>query len=86
MEGGGLRGGACAGRGRTSCDGGRLSREPCATTLTVSLNHAHLELLLLLHATHLSVMGKKQAGRQAVRALSGVPSDSVACDNLVWLY
>ena len=49
-------------------------------------NHAPLELLLRLHATHLAVMGKKRGGGQAVRALPGVPSDSVACDNLVWLY
>jgi hypothetical protein len=49
-------------------------------------NHALLELLLCLHATHLAVMGKKGGGEQAVRALSGVPNDSVACDNLVWLY
>ena len=33
---GGLRGAACAGRGRTSCAGGRRSREPCATTLAVA--------------------------------------------------
>jgi len=45
-------------------------------------NHAPLELLLRLHATHLAVMGKKRGGEQAVRALPGVPSDSVACDNL----
>ena len=56
------------------------------TTLTVARNHARLELLLRLHATHLAVMGKKRGGGQAVRALPGVPSDSVACDNLVWLY
>ena len=83
---GGLRGAACAGRGRTSCavGGGRasLARPPwwCRA------NHACLELLLRLHATHLAVMGKKRGGEQAVRALSGVPTDSVACDNLVWLY
>ena len=81
-----LQGAACAGQGRTSCVGGGRSREPCATTLTVARNHACLELLLRLHATHLAVMGKKQGGGQAARALSGVPSDSVACDNLVWLY
>ncbi len=63
--------------------GGGGLREPCSTTLTVASNHASLELLLLLHETHLEVMGKKQGGRQAVRTLSGVPSDSVACDNLV---
>jgi hypothetical protein len=33
---GGLRGAACAGRGRTSCAGGGRSREPCATTLAVA--------------------------------------------------
>jgi len=33
---GGLRGAACAGRGRTSCAGGRRSCEPCATTLAVA--------------------------------------------------
>jgi hypothetical protein len=49
-------------------------------------NHATLELLLRLHATHLAVMGKKRGVEQAVRALSGVPSDIVACDNLVCLY
>ena len=83
---GGLQGAACASRGRTSCAGGERSREPCATPLTVARSHACLELLLRLHATHLAVMGKKRGGEQAVRALSGVPSDSVACDNLVWLY
>ena len=83
---GGLQGAACAGRGRTSCAGGEWSREPCATTLTVARSHACLELLLRLHATHLAVMGKKQGGGHAAWALSGVPSDSVACDNLVWLY
>jgi hypothetical protein len=83
---GGLQGGACTGRGRTSCDGGERSREPCATTLTVARSHACLELLLRLHVTHLAIMGKKQDGWQAAWALSGVPSDSVACDNLVWLY
>jgi hypothetical protein len=54
--------------------------------LTVARNHVLLELLLRLHATHLAAMGKKQGGWQAVRVLSGVPSDRVACDNLVWLY
>ncbi len=66
--------------------GGGGSREPCATILTVMRNHACLELLLRLHATHLAVMGKKQGCWQAARTLSGVPIDSIACDNLVWLY
>ena len=64
-------------------EGGRANL--CATTLAVA-RKSPLELLLRLHATHLAVMGKKRDGWQAVRALPGVPSDSVACDNLVWLY
>ncbi len=80
---GGLR--APVGAARAALGGGgrvSLARPPWRWRA----NHACLALLLRLHATHLAVMGKKRGGEQAVRALSGVPSDSVACDNLVWLY
>ena len=83
---GGLRGQrAPVGAARAALGGGGRP-SPARPPWRWRPNHVRLELLLRLHATHLAVMGKKRGGGQAVGALSGVPSDSVACDNLVWLY
>jgi hypothetical protein len=79
---GGLRGATCAGRGRTSCAGGGRSREPCATTLAVARKSCASRAASTSACDAFGGHGKKRGGGPAVGALSGVPSDSVACDNL----